>query len=124
MQLGSPYLRIGLVAYADNAVDSLDTILEGYSLRLENTTTIWDFDLDFSDRTFRELYFKDRPGGVHVLSFIDRTASDRDVMYTRDLGRFELVLHTGADAPANDPANNFVRIFVQRLVYLERAAIY
>ncbi len=124
MQLGSPYLRILMVSYLNNEVDSGDVILSNYQLRLENTTTIWDVDRDFSDRTFRELYFKQRPGGVHVASFIDLVASDRDVIYTRDLGRFELVLRTGPNAPANNPANNYVRIVVQRLVYLERAAIY
>lgn len=124
LQLGSPYLRILLVAYNNNAVDSTDTILRAVSIRLENTTTIWDIEKDFIDRTYRELFFKSRPGGVWPLSFIDAVASDRDVIYTRDLGRFELRLHTASGAPAGAPQNNYVRVVVQRLVYLERAASY
>lgn len=124
LQLGSPYLRIVLVAFNNGMIDSLDNIIGSYALRLENTTTIWDIDVDHSDRIWREMFYKQRPGGVHCLSFVDRTASDRDILYSRDLGRLELILRTGPNAPANQAANNWVQIFTQKLRKLEAAAMY
>jgi hypothetical protein len=124
LQLGQPYLRIILIGYKNGQIDSLDDIVSSYALRLENTTTIWDIDTQHSDRIFRELYYKQRPGGVHSLSFVDRTASDRDIMYTRDLGRFELIFRTGPNTPSNDPANNYVQIITQKLRRLDAAAMY
>lgn len=122
LQLGLPYLRLFLVSYLNNAVDSGDTILSGYKVRLENTTDMWEFDLDFSDRLYRDLYYKNRPGGVHVISFIDRTASDRDILYSRDLGRLELTLITASTAVAG--SGNFVQLGVQQAVPLQAAAMY
>jgi hypothetical protein len=124
LQLGSPYLRIVLVAFKNGQIDSLDDIISSYALRLENTTTIWDIDVDHSDRIWREMFYKQRPGGVHVLSFVDRTASDRDILYSRDLGRLELIIRTGPNAPANATATNWVQIFTQKIRKLEAAAMY
>lgn len=124
MQLGLPYLRIILSSYVSGQIDSGDTLLSGYSLQFENTTTTEDINLNESDRTYREMYRKNRPGGVHVITFRDRTNTDRDTLYTRDLGRFALVLNTGPNAPATINPTTFVRISVQRVRYLEEAARY
>jgi hypothetical protein len=124
LQLGQPYLRIIMIAFNGGQVDSADNIISSFALRLENTTTLIDVDLDFSDRIFREMFYKNRPGGLHVLTFKDRTASDRDILYTRDLGRLELIIRAGPNAPANAGASNFVQVISQKLRKLEAAAMY
>ena len=122
MQLGLPYLRIFLFSFLNNQLDANDTLLNGYTIRLENTTDMWDFDLDLSDILWRRLFYKQRPGGVHVLSFIDRTASDRDILYSRDLGRLELGLKTGPAAVSGP--GNYILVVPQVIVPLEAAAMY
>lgn len=124
MQLGLPYLRILLISYLNGNVDSGDTMLSGWRLEFENTTTTWDFNLNESDRVYREMYRKNRPGGLHVISFRDKTDSDRDTLYTRDLGRFAIILKTAATAPATPNPLNQVQVVVQRVRYLNEAARY
>lgn len=124
MQLGLPYLRIVLISFLNGNIDSADSMLSGYSLEFENTTTTWDVNLDESDRDYREMFKKNRPGGVHVISFRDKTDTDRDVLYTRDLGRFAIKLLTGASAPTATNPLNYVRFVVQRVRFLEEAARY
>lgn len=124
MQLGQPYLRIILLSFLNNQLDSADTMISGYQLQFENTTTTWDISLDESDRDYREIFKKNRPGGVHVITFRDKTDTDRDTLYTRDLGRFVVRLRTGPNAPAAVNPLNFVRVVVQRVRYLQEAARY
>lgn len=124
MQLGLPYLRILMISFLNGNIDSADSILSGYTLEFENTTTTWDINLDESDREYREMFMKNRPGGLHVISFRDKTDTDRDVLYTRDLGRFAIKLKTGPNAPVATSALNFVRFVVQRVRFLEEAARY
>lgn len=124
LQLGQPYLRILMVSYLDNQVDVNDELLRGYEILLENTTKTMAFDVDHSDMLFRKMYNKNRPGGLHVVTFIDRTASDRDVMYTRDLGNFELVLLSGDGVPLDSGSGNYVQIYTQKLRKLTTSAAY
>lgn len=125
MEVSQPYLRILLISYRDGKVDSGDTILgNGYRIEFENTTTTQYITLDDSDRRYREIFKKNRPGGVHVITYRDLTQTDRDTLYTRDLGRFVVYGMTGPGAPTSASPNSYVQVVVQRVKYLNVAAVY
>ncbi len=124
MQRTQPYLRVILLSYINNQLDATDSLVSGFRTEFENTTRIQNFTLDDSDRRFREMFGVQRPGGVHVLSFRDLVESDRDTLYTDKLGRFQIIATTGPNAPATNNPNSFLRVVVERVKMLDRAAAY
>lgn len=124
MEISKPYLRLMLAFYNNGVLDSVDAMFSRYRIEFEGSTTMWDQPIYDIDREFREMYKRVRPGGFIPISFRDKVPTDRDTLYTENLGSFDLILYTGPNAPITPNPNTFVRIFVQRVKELTKAGRY
>lgn len=118
LPLGFPYLRIVLISYENNIVDSDDTLIQRARIELQQQSKLRDESVRVFDMIHRQTFFKSRPGGVYVFSFIDMTGSDRDILRTDAIGRMVLWLTAGTATP---PATNRVDIITEQLVPLQNA---
>lgn len=123
LPLGKRYLRIMMIAYRDGVINTDDDLMAGFELWIENNTRFAKYDRINGDMFFRDTYYKERPGGHWVMTYMDRTASDRDILHTQDLGRLQLYMNMADTAPA--PADgNEIYVALQQVVDLTQAAAY
>lgn len=123
LPLGPDYTRIIVLAFTDKGV--LDTeaepLLEKAELSVQQATTIESKKIWQFDNEYRHLYNKERPSGVYVFSGIDETGTDADLYVTRELGNFDLELHTGNVAVGE---NAKFQVITQQLVPLSEPGLY
>lgn len=117
---GPVYSRIVLVAFWGGVVDASDQLLIGCNLDVQQITGIGRATNDLFDMRHRQVYFKTRPGGIYVFTFIDKTSSDRDLLYTSQLGKFTL---TPLGSAATPPANSYVQVLTETLVPLQSPGV-
>lgn len=119
---GPIYTRIGLLYFAGTSIDVNDTLPNTAELVSQQIASLRRETVDSLDRDYRESYLKNRPGGWYVMTFLDKTGSDRDLLHTGGLGRLQV---KGVNALGVTPAaNSRIRIYTETLVALTRNASY
>lgn len=120
---GPIYNRVVLEVYNGTTLDTSDTLLTAGSVQLvsQQIATIRDENLNTLDNDYRITYLKNRPGGVYVLSFLDKTGSGRDLLFSAGLGRIQVKGRLGATTPT---AGSRLYIYTETLVSLDRNAAY
>jgi hypothetical protein len=116
---GPIYNRVGLLFYDGNAIDADDSLMNTFELVSQQIASIRRETVDSLDEDFRKTYLKTRPPGFQVMTFLDKTGSDRDLLHSGGLGRLQLKGRNSAQVP---PAGSKIMVYTETLVSLARNA--
>lgn len=125
--IGPMYARIILLAYVDGLLDTESgtapqSILDHSELQVQEAVTIESrYPWQFSEDYFRA-YYKNRPAGVYVHSGIDQSGTDEDLWVTQDLGNFQLIPFTSANADGNSQTK--YELYTQALQPISQPGLY
>ena len=125
--IGPMYSRIILLAYVNGILDTESgvapkSLLDHAEIQVQEATTIesrypWQYDSDY-----RNAYYKTRPKGVYVHSGIDQSGTDEDLWVTQDLGTFQIIPFSTANA--NGAAGTKFELYTQGLQPISLPGLY
>lgn len=111
-----------LTTNATGGLDTGDTYLDTVELSTQQIATIRSENQLTLDQDFRTTYLKTRPGGVYVLTFLDKTGSDRDLLFTAGLGRVQVKGRLKAGITVT--AGSRLYVYTETIVSLDTNAAY
>lgn len=122
LPIGPDYLRIIVLAYQNNVLDTESSpLIDHTEVVVQQAVAIESRKIWQHDNEYRQTYNKARPSGVYVMSGIDLTGTDADLYVTRELGNFDIDVYGSGNAPA---ANSRLEVITQEIVPLSTPGQY